>query len=160
MSPKAGHTHGLLLDAVDNHGSIRDRYKDPIALRKRWYNDVARMITQLHEADIVWGDFKLANMLVDEKDDVWLIDFGGGMTEGWLDRESIETEKGDLQGLAEFKKFLRLKNLKRKDGLRSKTRKQSPVHQSPDTRRQQSPDKAREQSGDQTRAHSVEKTRK
>jgi serine/threonine-protein kinase RIO1 len=161
MSPKAGHIHGLLLDAVNNHGSVWDRCKDPIALRKRWYNDVARMLAQLHEADIVWGDFKPANMLVDEKDDVWLIDFGGGMTEGWLDGENIETKKGDLQGLAEFENFFRLKNVKRKDRLCSKTRKQSPDqarHQNPDPRRQQRPDKARKQSPDQKRAHSAEKT--
>ncbi len=146
MSPKAGHIHGLLLDAVNNHGSEWDRYKAPITLRKRWYKDVARMIAQLHEASIVWGDFKPANMLVDEKDDVWLIDFGGGMTEGWLDGENMETKKGDLQGLAEFKKFLRLENLTGNDRSDSRTRKQSPDQmrfQSSDSRRRLNPGKTR-----------------
>lgn len=162
MSLKAGHIHGLLLDAVNNHGSVWDRHKDPIALRKRWYNDVARMIAQLHEADIIWGDFKPANMLVDEKDDVWLIDFGGGMTEGWLDEKNKETKKGDLQGLAEFRKFLRLENVKGKDRSSSKTGKQSldqARHKSPDPRRQPSPDKVRKQSPDQARHQSPDPRR-
>lgn len=160
MSPKAAHIHGLLLEAIVDYGSVWDRYKDPVALRKRWYNDVAGMIAELHKADIVWGDFKPANMLVDQKDDVWLIDFGGGITEGWLDGENMETKEGDLQGLDEFKKFLRLNNVKRTDRSCSETREQSldqARHQCPDPRRQQSPNKVREQSPDQTRAHSSER---
>jgi tRNA A-37 threonylcarbamoyl transferase component Bud32 len=103
---------GLLLDTVNNQGDVWHRYDGSIVLRKRWYNDVAPMISKLHAADIVWGDFKPENMLID-KDDVWLIDFRGvgggvGFTEGWIGSENMETKKGDLQGLATLKKFLGL----------------------------------------------------
>lgn len=99
---------GLLLDAVPDTGSVRERHDDPIALRKRRYDDVARMLSLLHSANIVWGSFKSDNTLVDEDDSVWLVDFGGGMTDGWVDKENVETKKGDLQGLARFRKFLKL----------------------------------------------------
>ena len=105
---KDGRIQGLLLDAVNNQGNIWERYDDPLPLRTKWYNSVSQMLRQLHEADIVWGDFKPSNLLTDEKDDVWLVDFGGGTTRGWVDYENMESKKGDLQGLAEFKKFLRL----------------------------------------------------
>jgi Lipopolysaccharide kinase (Kdo/WaaP) family len=103
-----GRIQALLLDAVDNHSTIWERYNDPLPLRKKWYDSVTQMLRQLHEADIVWGDVKLSNLLTDEKNDVWLVDFGGGSTRGWVDFENMETKEGDLQGLAEFKKFLRL----------------------------------------------------
>ncbi len=45
------------------------------------------MLGLLHAVDIVWGDFKAENMLADEDDNVWLIDFGGGTTHGWVDEE-------------------------------------------------------------------------
>ena len=79
-STKDNLIYGLLLDAINNHDTLWTRHNDPIALRKRWYNDVADMIRQLHAADIAWGDFKPAKMLSDENDTVWLIDFGGRIT--------------------------------------------------------------------------------
>jgi hypothetical protein len=32
-----------------------------------------------------------------------LIDFGGGMTDGWMDNDKMETKEGDLQGLTRLK---------------------------------------------------------
>jgi hypothetical protein len=109
MSKKEGFVQGLLLDAISDRGTVLERRDNPVALRKRWYNDVAWMLNLLHSAGIVWGDIKPENMLVDEDDNVWLIDFGGGMTDGWVDDENMETKEGDLQGLARFKEFLDLK---------------------------------------------------
>lgn len=41
----------------------------------------------LHEAGIVWGDGKPESILLGkEKDDVYLIDFRGSWTDGWVDR--------------------------------------------------------------------------
>lgn len=62
------------------------------------------MISKLHAADIVWGDFKPENMLID-KNVVWLIDL---LRVGLIDSENMETKKGNLQGLATLKKFLGL----------------------------------------------------
>lgn len=102
--------HGLILEAIsDAGGSLWDRRKKaPVSLRKRWYDDVAGMLARLHSADIVWGDVKADNMLLDERDDIWLIDFGGGYTCGWIDGDKMETEEGDMQGLAKFRRFLKL----------------------------------------------------
>jgi tRNA A-37 threonylcarbamoyl transferase component Bud32 len=100
----------MVLDHVSETGSLWDRRNDaPVGLRKRWYDEVARMLRLLHAADIVWGDVKPENMLLDEQDDIWLIDFGGGFTHGWIDSGKVETKEGDLQALAKFKAFLNLK---------------------------------------------------
>lgn len=53
-------------------------------------------------------------MITDEDDNVWIIDFGGGYTEDWIEPEDMETKRGDLAGLKRFKKYLsdtdRMKN--------------------------------------------------
>jgi tRNA A-37 threonylcarbamoyl transferase component Bud32 len=67
------------------------------------------MIRLLHAAGIVWDDAEQESILVDEDDLVWLIDFGGGTANGWIDSENAETKEGDLQGLANFKEFLDLR---------------------------------------------------
>jgi tRNA A-37 threonylcarbamoyl transferase component Bud32 len=56
-------------------------------------------LTQLHEAGIVWGDAKPDNALIDKNDDAWIIDFGGGYTQGFVEREKARTIEGGLQGL-------------------------------------------------------------
>jgi len=77
---------------LSDRGTVEERRDDPVSLRKRWHNDVVRMLNLLHSAGIIWGDFKPENMLVDEHDDVWLVDFGGGMTDGWVDHKNMETQ--------------------------------------------------------------------
>jgi hypothetical protein len=57
--------------------------------------------------DIVWGDAKTANVLIDKKDDAWLIDFGGGNTEVWIDEELWDTKEGDLQALEKILREVR-----------------------------------------------------
>ena len=102
--------HGMLLDLVSETSSLWERRDDAsVGLRKRWYDEVAEMLRLLHAANIVWGDVKPENMLLDEQDDIWLTDFGGGFTHGWIDGKKMETKEGDLQGLAKFKRFLKLK---------------------------------------------------
>lgn len=34
--------------------------------------------------------------------DAWVIDFGGGFTQGWVQRENAGTVEGDSQGLAKI----------------------------------------------------------
>ncbi|KAJ2905282.1 hypothetical protein MKZ38_005795 [Zalerion maritima] len=36
----------------------------------------------LYDMGVIWGDGKTSNVIVDEEDDAWLIDFAGGFTEG------------------------------------------------------------------------------
>jgi serine/threonine protein kinase len=68
-----------------------------------------RTLCVLHASDIIWGDFKPNNMLIDNDDNVCIIDFGGGRTEGYVDFDNMHTREGNLQGLARLKKFLDLK---------------------------------------------------
>ncbi|KAJ4116188.1 hypothetical protein NW768_011161 [Fusarium equiseti] len=73
---------------------------------QKWIVQISQTIERLHEHGIVWGDGKPNNIVIDEKDDAWLIDFGGGTTEGWVDGELSETIEGDNQALRRIIKFL------------------------------------------------------
>ena len=43
---------------------------------------------------------------MDSIDGVWLIDFGGGFTSGWVDAEQRETELGDLEAVKKLRAWL------------------------------------------------------
>ena len=64
-------------------------------------------IIKLHEAGIVWGDVKAGNVLIDSKHDAWVVDFGGGFTEGWVEKSHMKTIEGDLAGLVKIEELLR-----------------------------------------------------
>ena len=116
-----GFVNGLILSAIyPNHGTIADRVNGPegqslpITLCERWYHDVENMIHILHNKGFIWGDVSPNNMITDEDENVWIIDFGGGYTEGWVKQEDMETKKGDLEGLERIREYLldmnRMKN--------------------------------------------------
>ena len=105
--------NGLILSAIyPNHGTIADRVDGPeglslsMTLRERWYYDVENMIHILHNKGFIWGDVSPNNMITDEDENVWIIDFGGGYTEDWVNPEDMETKKGDLEGLKRIKEYL------------------------------------------------------
>ena len=75
--------------------------------RKRWAKEVDRTVCLLHDHDVVWGDAKADNFLVDRCDKLWIIDFGGSYTDGWVDPELNETEEGDVMGAEKIVKALR-----------------------------------------------------
>jgi hypothetical protein len=96
---------GLLLSYIDCDGRTLEgavRADTPKHLRQRWVDQVNSTLKHLHEAGIVWGDAKAANVLVDGNMDAWIVDFGGGFTEGWVEREKAGTVEGDIQGLAKI----------------------------------------------------------
>ncbi|KAI5201954.1 hypothetical protein AUEXF2481DRAFT_35209 [Aureobasidium subglaciale EXF-2481] len=70
----------------------------PQSKRDRWASESEKMIALLHENDIIWGDAKADNFMVDKDDKLWIIDFGGSYTEGWVDAELNETVEGDDMG--------------------------------------------------------------
>ncbi|KAF2772798.1 hypothetical protein EJ03DRAFT_170651 [Teratosphaeria nubilosa] len=74
--------------------------------RDRWTKETERIIEVLHAAGIVWGDAKADNFMVDEKDELWIIDFGGSYTPGWVDPKVKETEEGDDQGVEKISNAL------------------------------------------------------
>lgn len=52
-----------------------------------------------YDHKIIWGDAKADNFMVDAHNELWIIDFGGSYTEGWIDPELAETEQGDITGV-------------------------------------------------------------
>ncbi|CAD0094334.1 unnamed protein product [Aureobasidium mustum] len=71
----------------------------PQAKRDRWASESEKMIELLHQHDFIWGDAKADNFMVDKDDKLWIIDFGGSYTEGWVDPELNETVEGDEMGM-------------------------------------------------------------
>lgn len=72
----------------------------------RWANDLNDILRDLHKAGCIWGDAKPENVLVDCEDNVWLIDFGGGYTLGWVEEEQQCTQRGDLQAMERIRQWL------------------------------------------------------
>ena len=77
--------------------------------RKKWASQIHEMVNQLHDIGVIWGDGKASSVIIDEKDDAWLIDFGGGFTEGWVEEQLMDTVEGDKQALKKIMEFLRIK---------------------------------------------------
>ncbi|KAI1453896.1 hypothetical protein F4805DRAFT_352899 [Annulohypoxylon moriforme] len=67
--------------------------------RRKWASQICETVNQLHEVGVIWGDGKASNVIIDEEDSAWLIDFGGGFTEGWVSKELADTAEGDEQAV-------------------------------------------------------------
>lgn len=97
------HVSGLLLDYIQVDDTLHRKVVGPESLgrdvKDKWKRQVAGTVEALHGAGIVWGDAKASNILVDIARDAWVTDFGGGHTEGWVDRDKAGTIEGDFQGL-------------------------------------------------------------
>jgi serine/threonine protein kinase len=52
------------------------------ARKARWADQIRKSVQSLHQSGVIWGDGKPDNVLIDANDDAWLIDFGGGWTNG------------------------------------------------------------------------------
>ncbi|TPX14831.1 uncharacterized protein E0L32_004940 [Thyridium curvatum] len=101
---------GLLLTYIDHGGRTLSTNVDPdyppASTRNRWIGQLDAALAELHKAGIVWGDVKAENVLVDREDNVWIIDFGGGYTQGWVDKQLAGTVDGDLAGMAKLREFI------------------------------------------------------
>lgn len=105
-----GLVYGLLLTNVDCGGttlSCAVRPETPNAVKDRWITQIREALRQLHSAGISWGDAKPGNVLVDRNMNTWLVDFGGGYTEGWVPKERADTIEGDLVGLEKIEQFVK-----------------------------------------------------
>lgn len=104
---------GLLFTHVDCGSrllSARGHPEEPDdltpAVRVRWMGQLETALSALHENSIVWGDVKAANVLIHKNEDAWLIDFGGGYTEGWVDKDVAGTVVGDFTGMTRLRTLL------------------------------------------------------
>ncbi|KAF3764645.1 hypothetical protein M406DRAFT_70826 [Cryphonectria parasitica EP155] len=92
---------GFLQTLIQNPIPLTEKFDSaiPQSQREQWAKEAEEIKTILHEHDIVWGDAKGDNFVVDSSGDLWIIDFGGSYTEGWVDPEIAETKKGDDMGI-------------------------------------------------------------
>jgi hypothetical protein len=105
-----GVTFGLLLTYIDCKRvtlscAVKSRTED--SRRERWAAQIQEAVGQLHDAGIVWGDAKPDNILIDVNEDAWLIDFGGGYTEGWVPKTLPGTMEGDRIALKKILEYIR-----------------------------------------------------
>ncbi|KAF3390845.1 hypothetical protein DPV78_011200 [Talaromyces pinophilus] len=99
---------GLLLTYIKHDETLAfvDINETPLERRNKWISQIRQMVGKLHSNGIVWGDVKPDNILVDDNDDLWFIDFGGSYTYGWVDEDKAETMEGDCQGMERIVQFL------------------------------------------------------
>jgi serine/threonine protein kinase len=77
--------------------------------RKKWTAQIRETVDQLHGIGVVWGGGKPHNVLINsDTDDAWLIDFGRGSTDDWVDEEIMETKKSDEQAVEKIFRFLEI----------------------------------------------------
>lgn len=107
-----GQVAGILLSYIDHRREndellFEDRLLyTPVHLRQRWARQIRETVAQLHDADLLWGDARADHVMIDRNNDAWLIGFGGGYTEGWVDKDKAGTKEGDLQGVAKIVGYL------------------------------------------------------
>ena len=69
-------------------------------------SQIRETVTALHELDIVWGDVKPDNVLIDNDNNAVVIDLEGGTTRGWVDHDVGGTLQGDMQGMERMMDFI------------------------------------------------------
>ncbi|KAL2850065.1 hypothetical protein BJX68DRAFT_266859 [Aspergillus pseudodeflectus] len=97
-----------LKSPADGSGDSAPRLQATTAQRRKWFEDISAAFEGFHRYNFAYGDVKPANILIDDDRQAWLIDFEGGLTPGWVDKNLLDTVEGDLQGLARLREFLGL----------------------------------------------------
>ncbi|RYC63952.1 hypothetical protein CHU98_g2259 [Xylaria longipes] len=107
---ETGHIIGLLREWVPG-GCLADLdiLVIPVTTKRKWVSQIRETVNKLHAIGVVWGDVKARNVVIDEADDAWLIDFGGGFTDGWVEKGLANTLEGDKQGVKKLMEFLEVK---------------------------------------------------
>lgn len=84
-----------------------DVLAQPASQRQQWLLQIRETVHTLHARGLTWGDGKASNVIIDQRDNAWLIDFGGGWTEGWVAEDLTSTIEGDEQATDKIGEFLR-----------------------------------------------------
>lgn len=103
-----GRPHGQLyhwLD-IDQPMSCELIEQAPKDVREKWALQIQNTVSTLHGIDVIWGDVKADNVVIDKSGNAIVIDFEGGVTRGWVDEEKMGTKEGDLQGLERLVEYI------------------------------------------------------
>jgi serine/threonine protein kinase len=100
VSKDATMTIGLLFDLIP---SVEESLNSPICRmasehHAKWKRQVTDIVNELHSHDIVWGDVHPGNIVIDESSDAWVVDFGGGWFEDFVDRKRAGTKRRLARG--------------------------------------------------------------
>lgn len=92
---------GFLQSLIPDPTPLTEKFDSSVsqAQREKWAREAEGMKSALHEHGIVWGDAKGDNFVVDSSGELWIIDFGGSYTEGWVEPDVAETMEGDNMGV-------------------------------------------------------------
>lgn len=101
---------GFLMEYIDPGPPFLSLEIDSIPRIKRaaWAKQIRHELKKLHAIGLIWGDAKAGNILLDKESNPWIIDFGGGYTDNWVDGTLAGTVTGDLQGLGQIMRFLQV----------------------------------------------------
>jgi hypothetical protein len=94
-------TIGLLFDLIPSIGESLQSCQCKMAFEHhaKWKQQVIAIVKELHSHDIVWGDVYDGNIAIDTNFDAWVVDFGSGWIEDFVDRKKAGTKEGDWQGV-------------------------------------------------------------
>ncbi|RDL37302.1 Uncharacterized protein BP5553_04735 [Venustampulla echinocandica] len=90
---------GLLFDFIPSIGeSLQSRQcKMASEHHAKWRRQVTAIVKELHSHDIVWGNVHPGNIVIDMNFDAWVVDFGDGWIEDFVDRKKAGIKEGDWQ---------------------------------------------------------------
>lgn len=111
VEAKDGSIVGTLLNIIDiKHDLIAaeaPNTETTLSNRKKWLGQVKYIVSKLHNVGIYWGDVQPGNVVIDKKENAWVVDFAGGYTEGFgVSEKNYNSEKGDLEGIENLTKYM------------------------------------------------------
>lgn len=85
--PRSSAILGFLREWVPSKDNLKDLkeagFPDfPKEIRQKVGRQIKETVELLHGIEVIWGDAKPSNVVIDLSNDAWLIDFGGGWSEG------------------------------------------------------------------------------
>ncbi|KAM0331571.1 hypothetical protein ACHAQA_003250 [Verticillium albo-atrum] len=103
-----GRLRGLIYDFIESEERLTWAIGEstPLGLKEKWASQIKDTVTKMHRLDVIWGDVKADNVLIDKDRNAVIIDLEGGITQGWVDHENEGTVRGDLQGLEKMTDFI------------------------------------------------------
>ncbi|KAK5633212.1 hypothetical protein RRF57_008926 [Xylaria bambusicola] len=107
---KDGSLMGLLIEYIEGQTLYEYLYEEKCkgrnisqSIKLKWAAQIESSLRHLHAHNIVWGDVKPENVMINSNNDAVIIDFGGGYTPAFVPRELRETVQGDLLGFDRLK---------------------------------------------------------